>query len=155
MVLKRPGQICIATPLDAPTICHQNISFSQIYFICRHFSYNFHCRLQRQYIFEDTSRIGSRAKELETGISKYFTPQNVKNVTWIGLEANTISIYDRCKKKQTQIYQLHVEFQELNWCKKRNSNTTNSREKCNYLRYLIPRSICDAWRENRKCLKRK
>ena len=55
-------------------------------------------------------------------------------------------------KKQIQIYQLHVEFQELNWCKKRNSNTTNSREKCNHLRYLIPRSICDAWRENRKCL---
>ena len=55
-------------------------------------------------------------------------------------------------ENQIQIYQLHVEFQELNGCKKRNSNTTISREKCNYLRYLIPRSICDAWRENRKCL---
>ena len=70
----------------------------------------------------------------------------------MGLEGNTISIYDRCKKKQIQIHQLHVKIQELNWCKKRNSNTTNSREKCNHLRYLIPRSICDAWRENRKCL---
>ena len=46
-------------------------------------------------------------------------------------------------QKKIQIYQLHVEFQELNWCKKRNSNTTNSREKCNHLRYLIPRSICN------------
>ena len=65
------------------------------------------------------------------------------------------SKYPLNKWQKNQINQLHVEFQELNWCKKRNSNTTNSREKCNYLRYLIPRSICDARRENRKCLKRK
>ena len=62
---------------------------------------------------------------------------------------------NKWQMQKNQINQLHVEFQELNWCKKRNSNTTNSREKCNHLRYLIPRSICDAWRENRKCLKRK
>ena len=34
---------------------------------------------------------------------RIFTPQNVKNVTWIGLEANTISIYDRWKKPNSNI----------------------------------------------------